>query len=549
MLHLVVNRQELLYDLYALTQAFYPGIEIVSHNGKCGDDHGDNLYKENHPEENDNEENSCKDSFGVKDFHKDTLEVSLYEDSGKIVITKGEIFSHGLLKEYTDQEIMKEAEVFLKAEMDTAAARKRALKNLFYDAMSEYTGKKLPWGNLTGIRPTKLIRTLMQQYGEPEKLSEQIYGMHRLQGEKLQLGIEIAGLQNDILSELHGLSGYSVYVGIPFCPSRCLYCSFTSNPVDKWKKRIPEYLAALRKELEYTAASPYAKMRTLDTVYVGGGTPTALSAEELDVLLRDITTILPMEQVKEFTVEAGRADSITEDKLEILKKYHVTRISVNPQTMKEETLKTIGRKHTVDDVYRAYDMARKAGFDNVNMDIILGLPGETAEDVAYTIEKIVKMAPDSLTVHSLAVKRAAGLKDRYDSEGDPRAQGGDQVQIMMERAMEISSKGARQMGMKPYYLYRQKNMAGNLENTGYSLPGKYGLYNILIMEELQSIIALGAGSVSKRVDPDGRIERCDNVKDIRLYLDKIEEMIGRKRVLFAELSEEELLNKNIISPK
>lgn len=514
LIHLIVNRQELLYDLYALTQAFYPGIELET----CASPEEAQEYTGRLP---------------------DTIEVCLFDCGGSLAVTAGETIAQGYCKEYAEEMIAKEAVVFLADGMETAAARKRAFKKLFYDAMEEYTGRSLPWGNLTGIRPTKLIRGLMKKYagesgGQGRTLAEQLYDMHRLKGEKLALGMEIARLQEDVLSKLHGLKGYSVYVGIPFCPSRCLYCSFTSNPVDRWKKRIPEYLGALRKELEYAAASPYFRARTLDTVYIGGGTPTALSAEELDLLLGDITAYLPMEHVQEFTVEAGRADSITEEKLNVLKKYHVTRISINPQTMKEETLRLIGRRHTIEDVKNAYAMARRMEFDNINMDIILGLPEETGADVAYTVQEIRNLAPDSLTVHSLAVKRAAGLRDWYKSEGDPRSGGAKEVQHMMEQAMRTAAEGAKKMGMEPYYLYRQKNMAGNLENTGYALPGKYGLYNILIMEELQSIVALGAGSVSKRVDEDGLIERCDNVKDIALYLDKIDEMIERKRKLFTD---------------
>lgn len=568
MIHIIVNRQELLYDVYALTQAFYPGIELDScvfgqkaEEGKNGVKYSDG------PCDN-------ADRFGVETVHeretgremqcgrlRDTIEVCLFDCGARIEITAGETLKEGFHREYQEEKLAEEAEAFLKEGMDDAAARKRAFKKLFYDAISEYVGHSLPWGSLTGIRPTKLIRNLMRKNAkeicEPEqadaerdadrkncketekaaaeKTVSQLYDMHRLKGEKLALGMEIAKLQEGILSELHGLQGYSVYIGIPFCPSRCLYCSFTSNPVDRWKKRIPEYLGALRKELEYIDASTYFKKRTLDTVYIGGGTPTALSAEELDCLLGDVTSYLPMAQVREFTVEAGRADSITEDKLEVLKKYHVTRISINPQTMKEETLRLIGRRHTIEEVKKAYETARRMGFDNINMDIILGLPGETDEDVSVTVQEIGKLAPDSLTVHSLAVKRAAGLKDWYKSEGDPRSGGAEAVQRMMEQAMRTAADGAKAMGMEPYYLYRQKNMAGNLENTGYALPGKYGLYNILIMEEMQSIVALGAGSVSKRVDAEGRIERCDNVKDIALYISKIEEMIERKRQLFADM--------------
>ncbi len=528
LIHLIVNRQELLYDLYALTQAFYPGVELDTcvSEAKAG-----RIDAAAH------ERRESKDAQGIAGRLQDTIEVCLFDCGGKLAFTAGETLEEDCCREYTEEKIAKEAVVFLADGMENTAARKRAFKKLFYDAMEEFTGRSLPWGNLTGIRPTKLIRGLMKKNdeescGQDQTLAERLYDMHRLKGEKLALGMEIAKLQEGILSKLHGLRGYSVYVGIPFCPSRCLYCSFTSNPVDRWKKRIPEYLDALRKELEYVAASPYFKTRTLDTVYIGGGTPTALSAEELDILLGDIAAYLPMEHVQEFTVEAGRADSITEEKLNVLKKYHVTRISINPQTMKEETLRLIGRRHTIEDVKNAYAMARRMEFDNINMDIILGLPGETDADVAYTVQEIRNLAPDSLTVHSLAVKRAAGLKDWYKSEGDPRSGGAKEVQHMMEQAMRTAAEGAKEMGMEPYYLYRQKNMAGNLENTGYALPGKYGLYNILIMEELQSIVALGAGSVSKRVDEDGRIERCDNVKDVAGYIERIGEMIERKRVLY-----------------
>lgn len=563
MIHLIVNRQELLYDLYALTQAFYPGIELdtLVQDTKAGESCPAGKH---YQAPRDNAElcdvvtaYECgTEKESGNDRIRDTIEVCLLDCGAAVTVTAGETLVKGFCREYTEEKLTEEAEVFLQEGMDGPAARKRAFKKLFYDAMSEYAGRSLPWGSLTGIRPTKLIRSLMRKNAEgdsgqgqayidakdgveniigkaaAEKTAARLYEMYRLQGEKLSLGMEIAKLQEGILSGLHGLQGYSVYIGIPFCPSRCLYCSFTSNPVEQWKKRILEYLGALRKELEYVAGSPYFKSRMLDTVYIGGGTPTALSAEELDCLLGDIASYLPMEQAREFTVEAGRADSITEDKLGVLQKYHVTRISVNPQTMKEETLRLIGRRHTVEEVRNAYATARGMGFDNINMDIILGLPGETGADVAYTVGEIMKLAPDSLTVHSLAVKRAAGLKDWYQSEGDPRSGAAEEVQRMMEQAMRTAAKGAEEMGMEPYYLYRQKNMAGNLENTGYALPGKYGLYNILIMEELQSIVALGAGSVSKRVDGDGRIERCDNVKDIAQYIDRIREMIDRKRVLF-----------------
>ena len=280
----------------------------------------------------------------------------------------------------------------------------------------------------------------------------------------------------------------------------------------------------LIKEMDYVSAR-YAD-KILDTVYVGGGTPTTLDAEQLDRMITALKEKFDFSQVKEFTVEAGRADSITKEKLQVLYKHGVTRISINPQTFKQETLDIIGRRHTVEQVIEAYHMAREVGFDNINMDLILGLPGEMEEDVQKTIDKVVELAPDSLTVHSLAIKRASKLSQWIIEHGVKTLHNTDQT-------MEIAARGAQALSMKPYYLYRQKNMSGNFENVGYATEGKYGIYNILIMEEKQTIVALGAGSITKIVLPDGRIERCDNVKDVKLYIEKIDEMIDRKKELFA----------------
>ena len=329
----------------------------------------------------------------------------------------------------------------------------------------------------------------------------------------------------ELLQTLHYENGYSLYIGIPFCPTTCLYCSFTSYPIAAWRKRVELYLQALFREIDFVAEA--CRDRILDTIYIGGGTPTTLEAGELDRLLQHIHDRFDFAQVKEFTVEAGRADSITPEKLDVLKRHGVTRISVNPQTMNDETLKYIGRHHTVAQVKEAFQMARAAGFDNINMDIILGLPGELEADVQHTIDEIKKLGPDSLTVHSLAIKRASKLSQWIEENGIGTLRNTDAT-------MEIAQKGAYALDMKPYYLYRQKNMSGNFENVGYAREGKYGIYNILINEEVQTIIALGAGSISKRVYPDGRIERSENMKDVALYIEKIDEMIERKRKLLAD---------------
>lgn len=413
----------------------------------------------------------------------------------------------------------------LKVNYDAESDRsviKNIMKKLIYTGLSAYTGKELPWGTLTGIRPTKIAMTLLKDGASEEEIREYMKEVYLLSDEKLELAVQIAKREKALLDTIHYKDGYSIYIGIPFCPTTCLYCSFTSYPIISYKKRIREYLDAVFKEIDFIA--DYYKDKILDTIYVGGGTPTTLEAEELEALLEKITSTLDLSNLKEFTVEAGRADSITEEKLMVLKKYKVDRISVNPQTMNQSTLDFIGRKHTVEQVMQAYKMAKEIGIPNINMDIILGLPGEDEKEVDYTIDEIKKLNPDSLTVHSLAIKRASRLAEWIKENGMSALNNTDAT-------MAIARQGALDMGMVPYYLYRQKNMSGNFENVGYAKEGKFGIYNILIMEEVQTIVALGAGSVTKRVFDDGRIERCDNVKDVCLYIEKIDEMIERKRNL------------------
>lgn len=400
------------------------------------------------------------------------------------------------------------------------AEYKNAFKRFFYVSLCKETGMTLPWGNLTGIRPTKIAMTMMEQGKSREETAAFLRETHLVSGEKTALAIDIAERERKILSTLHYENGYSLYVGIPFCPTTCLYCSFTSYPIAAWKKRTGEYLTTLEREMEETAQ--LFRDKILDTMYIGGGTPTSLSAGELERLLKKLKSTFDFSAVQEFTVEAGRADSITEDKLRVLLENGVTRISVNPQTMKQETLDLIGRRHTVEQVEEAFHLARRVGFTNINMDIILGLPGETAADVAHTIEAVKALAPDELTVHSLAVKRASRL-GRWIEENGATAYNNT------EEIMGIAARGAADMHMAPYYLYRQKNMSGNFENVGYAREGKYGIYNILINEEKQTILALGAGSITKGVFPDGRIERRENVKDVGQYMERIDEMIERKR--------------------
>lgn len=408
---------------------------------------------------------------------------------------------------------------------------KNSLKRTLYQLLSEYTGVELPWGNLTGIRPTKIPMALLEEGKSKEEIARYMKETYFTSDEKIKLSIEIAERELELLHKLDYEDGYSLYIGIPFCPTTCLYCSFTSYSMSAWKNRMDDYLSALEKELDYTAVK-FAHKK-LNSIYIGGGTPTTLNPKQLDRLIRKIKCSFDLSDLVEFTVEAGRPDSITKEKLMVLRNHDISRISINPQTMKQETLDLIGRHHTVQQTIDSFYLARELGFDNINMDLIVGLPGESLSDVADTMEVIRKLSPDNLTVHSLAIKRAARLniqRERYQ----------DFEIVNTADHIALTSKVAEEMGLSPYYLYRQKNMAGNFENVGYAAPGKAGVYNVLIMEEKQSIVACGAGASTKRVwvqpNPDGthRIERAENVKDVAQYIARIDEMIERKSRLFTK---------------
>lgn len=404
---------------------------------------------------------------------------------------------------------------------ETKASFKNSVKRLLYGMLSELKGQTLPWGILTGIRPTKLVYEMLEAGAGEDSIYDRMRKEYLCSDDKTAMSIEIAKRELALLADLDYRDGYSLYIGIPFCPTTCLYCSFTSYPVSKYISMVEDYLAALKKEIEYAAGCFPGKR--LSTVYFGGGTPTSLSAEQLDSLLGLVKDSFDFSHVREFCVEAGRPDSITEDKLRVLKKWGVDRISINPQSMQQKTLDIIGRRHTVEDVVNAFRMAREAGHDNINMDIILGLPGENLNDLLDTLEQIRLLDPESLTVHTLAIKRAARLNIEKENYRDMKA---SDVSLMLD----YSIKFARENNYLPYYLYRQKNMADNLENIGYAKYGREGLYNILIMEEKQTILALGAGGMSKFVFHDeNRIERVDNVKSITDYIGRIDEMIAKKQ--------------------
>ena len=398
---------------------------------------------------------------------------------------------------------------------------KNRLKRAIYESLSQRTGKTLPWGTLTGIRPTKISLKMLEEGATDDQVADYMEKTYLTSQGKIDLSLTVSHKEQEILQPIDYDNGYSIYIGIPFCPSTCLYCSFTSYPIGLWKNKLDDYLAALEKEMIFTRDAMADKKLT--TIYIGGGTPTSLDAEHLEKLLSTIDKYFDTKSLLEYTVEAGRPDSITYEKLQVMKAHPVTRISINPQTMNQKTLDLIGRFHKVEDIYRVYGWAKELDFANINMDLILGLPGETIADVDHTLKEVVKLAPDNLTVHSLALKHSSRLnidREAYD----------DYLIDNSQSHMDTCQRAAKALGMEPYYLYRQKNMAANLENIGYATPGKEGIYNILIMEEKQTIMALGAGCSCKFVSNHGAtVTRCENVKDVQLYMDRIDEMIDRKR--------------------
>ncbi|MEJ8787026.1 coproporphyrinogen dehydrogenase HemZ [Dorea sp. ICN-14282] len=422
-------------------------------------------------------------------------------------------------------------EIFDDTDSAAGEMEKKELDRILYQKLAKITGRTLAWGILTGVRPTKLAMQKLEVGWDYETYLSWFQNEMKVSKEKAALAWEIAGREKQLLDRLDYENGYSLYVGIPFCPSVCTYCSFSSGALSDWKDRVEEYVDALCKELTFIAER--SKDKKLNTIYIGGGTPTTLSAEQLERLLACIDQSFSREFLLEYTVEAGRPDSVTKEKLEVLKRHGITRISINPQSMQQKTLDAIGRKHTVEEIYETFHLAREIGFDNINMDLIAGLPGETSEEMEDTLRQIESLAPDSLTVHSLAIKRAAKMEQKDLGED------GGKLAKCLGQMIHAASESAARMGLFPYYLYRQKNIAGNFENVGYAKVDKAGIYNILIMEEKQSIVAAGAGASTKIVlkepVPSGRgnqkltrLMRIENVKAIDAYIDRIDEMIERK---------------------
>ena len=398
-------------------------------------------------------------------------------------------------------------------------AARRLVRQTLYDLCREVTGIHPPWGSLTGIRPTHLMYEAIGLGLTGEAAKRYVIDSFDVQPDRADILWEIAQVQGQLPPPED--KWMDVYIGIPFCTTRCTYCSFSSGELGKGKMVEP-YLTALFREMEECSGMIAGTGRKLRAVYVGGGTPTSLNEAQLTRLLDKMMQCFP--SAMEYTVEAGRPDTITPGKLAAIKAAGVGRISINPQTMNDETLRIIGRAHTAQQVIDAYAMAREAGIHHINMDVIAGLPGETVEDFARTMEYAKRLRPESLTVHTLAIKRSTRL--HFENYRFPTG-------VEAAQMVQLGLETARALGMQPYYLYRQKNMAGNQENIGYAIAGHACQYNVDIMEETTHILALGAGGISKRVyEDEGHIGRAPNVTNIEHYINRVDEMIQRKRELF-----------------
>ncbi len=398
------------------------------------------------------------------------------------------------------------------------------IKTTVFECMKRLTGITPPWGILTGIRPTKKVHLYKSGGTSEEKISEIFENDYFVTPKKSRLCIETARAEERVLSSCTA-KDVSLYVGIPFCPTRCLYCSFTSYPAAKYAHIMPEYVECLKKELSYISAKIKSRGERLKSVYIGGGTPTSLDENLTERLLSGIAENFDLEAETEFSYEAGRPDTITPGKLKLMKKYGVNRISVNPQSMNPLTLEKIGRLHSVESFLRAYGEALDIGFKDINIDIILGLPGETVFDVNNTLEKILSLKPNTLTAHALSVKRAARLKEELSEHelSDFKT---------LDDMVDLCYSLCKSESLEPYYMYRQKNTLGNFENVGYAKYGRECVYNIVITEEKQTVYAAGAGSVTKVYYPEeNRLERAFNVKNVDEYIQRTDEMLRRKDVL------------------
>ena len=407
--------------------------------------------------------------------------------------------------------------------LETDRACQRILKLAFYEVGTQALGVQPPWGALTGVRPVKIPTKAMLSGKTAPQARALLEREYFVSPDRARLAMDCAGASLAVDRSLSA-DEVSLYVGIPFCPTRCAYCSFISADAGRSLKLVSPYLEGLLQEVEQAGLGLKEAGRHIRSLYVGGGTPTTLSARQLDILLSAMEQHLPLSRCEEYTVEAGRPDTITREKLEVLNRHGIGRISINPQTLEDHVLEAIGRQHTAGDIAAANALAREVGFDCINMDLIAGLPRDSFEGFCRSLEGVLEMGPENITVHTLALKKGSRLMEEKGA-----IPSGDEV----ARMLDFSNKTLRAVGYLPYYLYRQKYMSGSLENVGWALPGKENIYNICMMEELHSVLSLGAGGVTKLVDRRaGAIRRISNPKFPYEYMEQLPQILEQKRKLW-----------------
>jgi oxygen-independent coproporphyrinogen III oxidase len=400
---------------------------------------------------------------------------------------------------------------------------RQAILRVAHDVCEQVAGEGQPWGILSGVRPLKLVHAMREEGRDDAFIRHRLRDEFRLTPERIELLLEIESVQAEVVPDLFRIDKeVSIYIGIPFCPTHCAYCTFPAYSMEDKATYAPSFLDAMEREFVEVGKFLHEKSIPVTSIYLGGGTPTSLMAPELERVMKMIYSHIPdSDKWREFTVEAGRPDTITPERVEVMRRYGVNRITVNPQTYKAETLKTIGRGHTPDIVDKRFHLVREAGFENINMDMIIGLPFETVDDVRYTRERLAALMPDSVTVHTLQFKRTAAVNKDRENFGIPTT--GEVRQMMRE-----TNEWARELGYHPYYTYRSKDILGNLENVGYAQPGKDSVYNVCIMEERQTIVGLGGGASTKLYQKGGFLKHVYNPKEPKAYVDMIDSTIEKK---------------------
>ncbi|MCM2533757.1 coproporphyrinogen III oxidase [Neobacillus pocheonensis] len=448
-----------------------------------------------------NEENDVQIKFTLKEEANVSVSAELKDSAGNIIYSD---YQKEMLPSNSEKERFKQI--------------KNAVAHVYLTVLQDWTKITQKWGILTGIRPTKLLHRKVRDGISSELAHQQLKDDYLITDEKIELMQQIVDRQLTVVPDLYSLQEeVSIYIGIPFCPTKCAYCTFPAYAINGRQGSVESFLGGLHYEMRKIGEWLKEKGVRITTVYFGGGTPTSITANEMDMLYEEMYTSFPdVEHIREITVEAGRPDTITLEKLEVLKKWNIDRISINPQSYTQETLKAIGRHHTVVETIDKYHLARSKGMNNINMDLIIGLPGEGISEFVHSLAETEKLMPESLTVHTLSFKRASEMtKNKEKYKVAEREE--------VEKMMGLAQVWTKDHGYVPYYLYRQKNILGNLENVGYCIPNQESIYNIMIMEEQQTIIGLGCGAASKFIEPStGKITHFANPKDPKTYNDSYE---------------------------